>query len=87
MEAVSFGGDIGDVAGRGVVVVIREDGDGGRGENDGVAGDCGDVAEGIPQGGLDEGVAIQIKVGVAVSGRKNDQLVVRNASVEEVGDE
>jgi hypothetical protein len=48
----------GEVGGGGVVVVVGEDGDGGWGD-DGVAGDGGDVAEGVAEGRFDEWVVVE----------------------------
>jgi hypothetical protein len=58
VEAVGGGGEVG--GGR-VVVVVGEDGYLCWGD-DGVAGDGGDIAEGVAEGGLDEGVVVDLEV-------------------------
>jgi hypothetical protein len=61
-EVVEAVGGVWGEVGRGrVVVVVGEDGYGGWGD-DGVAGDGGDIAEGVAEGGLDEGVVVDLKV-------------------------
>ena len=68
----------GEVGGGRVVVVVGEDGYGGWGD-DGVAGDGGDIAEGVAEGGLHEGVVVDLEVcisGLEVSMDANDMVEV-----------
>jgi hypothetical protein len=64
VEAGCFCGG-GEVGGRGVVVVVGEDGDG-RWGDDGVARGGGDIAEGVAEGCFDEGVVVEFEVCVSV---------------------
>ena len=74
----------GEVGGGRVVVVVGEDGYGGWGD-DRVAGDGGDIAEGVAEGGLHEGVVVDLEVcisGLEVSMDANDMVEVVASCIE-----
>lgn len=59
------GGVIGDISWSRVVVIVSQDGNGCR--CDCWTGQTGDIAQDVAESGLDEGVAVEIEVGVPES--------------------